>query len=74
MGSRSLVLLNARAALWPGLTAAVAGFASAAAAALLVFFQAYDASATDLVVHVIAVGWRSSPIGPWGRMLRGASP
>jgi len=40
----------------PGLTAAVAGFASAAAAAtLLVFFHPYDASATDLVVHVVAV-------------------
>ncbi len=42
--------------LQPGLTAAVAGFASAAAAAtLLVFFHPYDASATDLVVHVLAV-------------------
>jgi hypothetical protein len=40
----------------PDLTAAVAGFASAAAAAtLLVFFHPYDASATDLVVHVVAV-------------------
>jgi hypothetical protein len=40
----------------PGLTAAVAGFASAAAAAtLLVLFHPYDASATDVVVHVIAV-------------------
>jgi hypothetical protein len=40
----------------PGLTAVVAGFASAAAAAtLLVFFHPYDASATDLVVHVVAV-------------------
>jgi hypothetical protein len=40
----------------PGLTAAVAGFASASAAAtLLVFFHPYDASATDVVVHVMAV-------------------
>jgi hypothetical protein len=40
----------------PGLTAAVAGVASAAAAAtLLVFFHPYDASATDVVVHAIAV-------------------
>ncbi|HWF96750.1 MAG TPA: NrsF family protein [Xanthobacteraceae bacterium] len=40
----------------PGLTAAVAGFAAAAAAAtLLVFFHPYDASATDVVVHVVAV-------------------
>jgi hypothetical protein len=42
--------------LQPGLTAAVAGFASASAAAtLLVFFHPYDASATDVAVHVIAV-------------------
>ncbi len=42
--------------LHPGLTAAVAGFASAAAAAtLLVFFHPYDASATDVVVHAFAV-------------------
>jgi hypothetical protein len=40
----------------PGLTAAVAGVASAAAAAtLLVFFHPYDASATDVVVHAVAV-------------------
>jgi hypothetical protein len=40
----------------PGLTAAVAGFASAAGAAtLLVFFHPYDASATDVAVHVVAV-------------------
>jgi hypothetical protein len=40
----------------PGLTAAVAGFASASAAAtLLVFFHPYDASATDVVVHAVAV-------------------
>jgi hypothetical protein len=43
--------------LWPGLAAAVAGLASAAAAAtLLNLFHPYDASATDLVVHVAAVG------------------
>jgi len=43
--------------LQPGLTAAVAGIASAAAAAsLLVLFHPYDASATDLAVHVVAVG------------------
>jgi hypothetical protein len=42
--------------LQPGLTAADAGFASASAAAtLLVFFHPYDASATDVAVHVIAV-------------------
>jgi hypothetical protein len=43
--------------LQPGLTAAVAGIASAAAAAsLLVLFHPYDASVTDLAVHVAAVG------------------
>jgi hypothetical protein len=42
--------------LWPELTAATAGFAVAAAAAtLLVLFHPYDASATDVVVHVVAV-------------------
>lgn len=40
----------------PGLTAATAGLAVAAAAAtLLAFFHPYDASATDVVVHVVAV-------------------
>jgi hypothetical protein len=40
----------------PGLTAAVAGFASASAAAtLLIFFHPYDASATDVAVHVATV-------------------
>ena len=59
----------------PGLTAAVAGFASAAAAAtLLVFFHPYDASATDVVVHVVAVGLviiANQAYG--GRMLRAAN-
>lgn len=42
--------------LQPGLTAAVAGIASAAAAAsLLVLFHPYDASVTDLAIHVVAV-------------------
>ena len=42
--------------LHPNLTAAVGGIASAAGAAtLLNFFHPYDAAATDLVVHVIAV-------------------
>ena len=42
--------------LQPGLTAAVAGIASAAAAAsLLVLFHPYDASVTDLAVHIVAV-------------------
>jgi hypothetical protein len=51
-----LSMLRQGHTLRPGLTAAVAGFAAAAAAAtLLVFFHPYDASATDLVVHVVAV-------------------
>jgi hypothetical protein len=38
------------------LTAAIAGLAAAAAAAtLLNFFHPYDAAATDLMVHVLAV-------------------
>jgi hypothetical protein len=60
----------------PGLTAAVAGFASAAAAAtLLVFFHPYDASATDLVVHVLAVALviiANRALG--GRMLQAGGP
>jgi hypothetical protein len=60
----------------PGLTAAVAGFASAAAAAtLLVFFHSYDASATDVVVHVLAVALviiANRALG--GRMLQAAGP
>jgi hypothetical protein len=59
----------------PGLTAAVAGFASAAAAAtLLVFFHPYDASATDVAVHVVAVALviiANRAFG--GRLLRAAN-
>jgi hypothetical protein len=59
----------------PALTAAVAGFAAAAAAAtLLVFFHPYDASATDVVVHVVAVALviiANRAFG--GRMLRAAN-
>lgn len=58
--------------LQPGLTAALAGLAAAAAAAtLLNFFHPYDAAALDLVVHATAVtlvvlasrafGWLASP-------------
>lgn len=51
-----IVMLRRAYPLQPGLAAAVAGLASAAAAAtLLNFFHPYDASATDLVVHVLAV-------------------
>jgi hypothetical protein len=43
--------------LQPGLTAAIAGLAVAAAAAtLLNFFHPFDAAATDLAVHAFAVG------------------
>lgn len=59
----------------PGLTAAMAGFAAAAAAAtLLVFFHPYDASATDVVVHVVAVAVviiANRALG--GRMLQAAN-
>jgi hypothetical protein len=54
----ALLLLMLRRAypLYPGLTAAVGGLAVAAAAAtLLNFFHPYDAAATDLAVHAVAV-------------------
>jgi hypothetical protein len=53
-----LVLMLRRAfPLDPALTAAVAGLASAAAAAsLLLLFHPFDAGATDLAVHALAVG------------------
>jgi hypothetical protein len=70
-----LVMLRRGHTLRPGLTAAVAGFASAAAAAtLLVFFHPYDASATDVVVHAFAVALvigANQAFG--GRMLRAAA-
>jgi hypothetical protein len=51
-----IIMLRRAYSLRPGLTAAVAGLAAAAAAAtLLNFFHPYDASATDLVVHIAAV-------------------
>jgi hypothetical protein len=56
--SAALILMLRRAySLAPGLTATMAGLASAAAAAtLLNFFHPYDAAATDLAVHLVAVG------------------
>lgn len=56
--SAVLILMLRRAySLTPALTATMAGLASAAAAAtLLNFFHPYDAAATDLVVHLVAVG------------------
>jgi hypothetical protein len=51
-----LVMLRRGFPLFPGLTAGAAGLAVAAAAAtLLNFFHPYDASATDLAVHALAV-------------------
>ena len=50
------VMLRRAYPLYRGLTAAVAGLAVAAAAAtLLNFFHPYDAAATDLAVHAVAV-------------------
>jgi len=51
-----LAILRRAYPLYPGLTAAVGGLAVAAAAAtLLNFFHPYDAAATDLAVHAVAV-------------------
>jgi hypothetical protein len=51
-----IVMLRRGYALAPALTAGMAGLAAAAAAAtLLNFFHAFDAAATDLAVHAVAV-------------------
>lgn len=51
-----IVMIRRACPLRPNLTAAVGGLASAAGAAtLLNFFHPYDAAATDLAVHVLAV-------------------
>jgi hypothetical protein len=51
-----IMMLRRACSLQPGLTAAVAGLAAAAAAAtLLNFFHPFDAAATDLAVHAVAV-------------------
>jgi hypothetical protein len=51
-----IVMLRRAYSLAPPLTAAMAGLASAAAAAtLLNFFHPFDSAATDLAVHAIAV-------------------
>jgi hypothetical protein len=69
------MMLRRACSLQPGLTAAIAGLATAAAAAtLLNFFHPFDAAATDLVVHacaiavVIVASWAFS-----GRLLRATS-
>lgn len=56
--SAALIILLRRAySLAPALTSAMAGLAAAAAAAaLLNFFHPFDAAASDLVVHAVAVG------------------
>jgi len=52
-----IFMLRRACSLTPALTATMAGLASAAAAAtLLNFFHPYDAAATDLLVHLVAVG------------------
>ena len=51
------VMLRRGYALRPGLVAVMGGLAAAAAAALLLnFFHPFDAVATDLLVHTLAVG------------------
>jgi len=51
-----ILMLRRACSLQPGLTAAMGGLAAAAAAAtLLNFFHPFDAAATDLAVHAIAV-------------------
>ena len=51
-----IVMLRRACSLQPELTALIAGLASAAAAAtLLNFFHPFDAGATDLAVHTVAV-------------------
>ncbi|MCW6506651.1 NrsF family protein [Lichenifustis flavocetrariae] len=56
--SIAMILMIRRACpLRPNLTAATGGLAVAAAAAtLLNFFHPYDAGATDMVVHILAIG------------------
>jgi hypothetical protein len=70
-----LAMLRRAYPLRPGLAAAIAGLASAAAAAtLLNLFHPYDASATDLVVHVAAVALVVTANRAYGgRMLQAAS-
>jgi hypothetical protein len=51
-----ILMLRQACPLQPGLTAAIAGLAVAAAAAtLLNFFHPFDAAGTDLAVHAVAV-------------------
>ena len=67
-----VVMLRRAATLQPNLTAAMAGLAAAAAAAtLLAFVHPFDASMTDLVVHVVAVLAVVAVNRAWGGRLLG---
>ena len=70
------VMLRRGYSLAPSLTAAMAGLAAAAAAAtLLNFFHPFDAAATDLAVHAVAVAVivvAASGLG--GRLLKNSLP
>jgi hypothetical protein len=71
-----IVMLRQAYSLTPALTAAMAGLAAAAGAAtLLNFFHPFDAAATDLAVHGVAVAIvvaAARMLG--GRALRNSSP
>ena len=70
-----LAMLRRACPLQPGLTAMVGGLAVAAAAAtLLNFFHPYDAAATDLAVHAIAVALVVAAIRVLGGKLFRAAP
>jgi hypothetical protein len=64
-----IFMLRRSCSLQPGLAAAMAGLAAAAAAAtLLNFFHPFDATATDLVVHAAAVALVTvASRGVWAR-------
>jgi hypothetical protein len=67
-----IVMLRRSCSLQPGLTAAMAGLAAAAAAAtLLNFFHPFDATATDLAVHTVAVALVSVASRGFGARLLG---
>lgn len=70
-----IVMLRRAYPLAPTLTAAMAGFAAAAAAAtLLNFFHPFDAAATDLAVHAVAVALVVAATRTFGGRLLQNSP
>jgi hypothetical protein len=70
-----LAMLRRARPLQPGLVAATAGLAAAAAAATLLWFvHPYDASATDLAAHVVTVGLVILADGVLGGRLLGGAP